>query len=336
MIPGITAQASTGSSVYTPADFMADGPTLLLSMRLLNPSYTGKCLRVRRSTDNAEMDIDFVAGEIDTATLLTFCGAGSGYVTTWYDQSGNANNFTQATSGSQPQIVNAGTLRTFGGKPAIWLVSSTTSLTSTTYHFLQTAQTIIFTFKRDASMAGNYTGVIGTQRSSRMGLGFSNIGHPNVQQLGSSDKTMFDPWAGDSNGINSRWSVMAFATRSGQGGNGIIGIQNTLDGSHGVTMAVGGMGGSPSTSYIGSNAQTGYIHEVIAYPSFLATQNRKSLEQDMCVRVGVSFRMPYFVPSDPYGVAGIKQVFGLRKLVPEYNGPAISIHNGAGVRASIV
>lgn len=337
MIAGIVAQqAAQGSTVYDPADFTADGPTLLLSMRKLNPAYTGKCLRVRRSSDNTEQDIDFtVDGELDTTALLAFCGAGSGYVVTWYDQSGSGNNFGMATAGGQPRIVNAGVVDTFGGKPAIWMVSNTTGLTSTTYHFLQTAQTVIFTFKRDASMAGNYSGVIGTQRSSRMGLGFSNIGHPNVQQLGSSDKTMFDPWAGDANGINTRWSVMTFATRYGQGGNGIIDIQNTLDGSHGVNMAVGGMGGTPTTSYIGSNAQTGFLHEIVAYPSFLPTENRKRLEQDMCIRVGVSFRMPYFVPSDPYGVAGVKQVFGLRKLVPEYNGPAISIYNGAGVRANI-
>ena len=31
-----------------------------------------------------------------------------GFVETWYDQSGNGNNATQATAGSQPKIVNAG------------------------------------------------------------------------------------------------------------------------------------------------------------------------------------------------------------------------------------
>lgn len=337
MIAGIVAQQGMSPAEgFAGADFMADGPTLLLSLRKLNPAYAGNCLRVRRSSDNTTLNVGFNgAGELDTAALLAFVGSGSGYVDTWYDQSGSGNNWTQATLGSQPRIVNAGVLDTFAGKPAIWMVSNSTGLVSTTYHFLQSAQTVVFSFKRDASMAGNYSGVIGTQRSSRMGLGFSNIGQPNAQQLGSADKSMFDPWAGDANGINARWSVMGFATRYGQGANSIIDIQNTLDGSHGVNMSLGGMGGAPTASYIGSNAQTGYIHELVAYPSFLPTQNRKLIEQDMCVRVGVSFRMPYFVPSDPYGVAGIKQVFALRKLVPEYNGPAISIYNGAGVRANI-
>ena len=43
---------------------------------------TGSPLRVRRSTDNAEIDIAFtVNGNLDTAALLTFVGAGNGFVT---------------------------------------------------------------------------------------------------------------------------------------------------------------------------------------------------------------------------------------------------------------
>ena len=40
-------------------------------------------------------------------------------VTTWYDQSGNGNDATQATAANQPKIVNAGALVTENGKPAI-------------------------------------------------------------------------------------------------------------------------------------------------------------------------------------------------------------------------
>lgn len=38
----------------------------------------------------------------------------NGFVETWYDQSGNGNNATQLTAGSQPKIVNAGSLVTGG------------------------------------------------------------------------------------------------------------------------------------------------------------------------------------------------------------------------------
>ena len=42
-----------------------------------------------------------------------------GFVTTWYDQSGQGNDATQAVSTSQPKIVEAGVLITEGGVPAI-------------------------------------------------------------------------------------------------------------------------------------------------------------------------------------------------------------------------
>jgi hypothetical protein len=47
--------------------------------------------------------------------------AGNGFVTTWYDQSGNANNATQSTAQVQPQIVSSGTILTNNSKPSIFL-----------------------------------------------------------------------------------------------------------------------------------------------------------------------------------------------------------------------
>jgi hypothetical protein len=86
------------------------GAAVAYSLRQLRTAYTGAAIRVRRSSDNAEQDINFVGGNLDTASLLTFCGAGNGFITTWYDQSGNANNSTQATAANQCQIVSSGSL----------------------------------------------------------------------------------------------------------------------------------------------------------------------------------------------------------------------------------
>jgi len=70
--------------------------------------------------------------------LLAFVGTGgtdNGYVTTWYDQSGNANNATQATAANQPQIVSAGNIITSNGYQVIRYDGSNdnfgTSLTAT-------------------------------------------------------------------------------------------------------------------------------------------------------------------------------------------------------------
>lgn len=89
------------------------------SLRKLRSAYTGSAIRVRRSSDNTEQDFGFVGNDLDTASLLTFCGAGNGFVTTWYDQSGNAKDTTQTTAANQPRIVNAGSLDSVNGKTAI-------------------------------------------------------------------------------------------------------------------------------------------------------------------------------------------------------------------------
>jgi hypothetical protein len=92
------------------------------SLRKLDKDYTGSAIRVRRSNDNSEQDIGFTSsGDLDTASLKTFVGANSGAVTTWYDQSGNARNATQATAANQPRVVNAGVVERQNGKVSIRL-----------------------------------------------------------------------------------------------------------------------------------------------------------------------------------------------------------------------
>lgn len=91
------------------------------SVRKLRAAYTGSAIRVRR-TDSTESDIGFTAlGNLDTTALLAFTGTGvldNGFITTWYDQSGNARNATQTTALSQPQIVSAGSVILENGKPS--------------------------------------------------------------------------------------------------------------------------------------------------------------------------------------------------------------------------
>jgi hypothetical protein len=94
------------------------------SLRKLRSSYLGNAIKVRRSSDNTEQDIGFTfLGDLDTSSLLSFCGAGDGFVTTWYDQSGNANNATQTTATNQPQIVSGGSIILENTKPTISFLS---------------------------------------------------------------------------------------------------------------------------------------------------------------------------------------------------------------------
>lgn len=114
-----------GSIDFTP--FLLDSypnAAVAYSLRQLRTAYTGNCIRVRRSSDNTEQDIGFIAsGALNTSALTSFCGGGNGFVTTWYDQSGNARNLTQSTAANQPQIVSSGTVLLQNSKPTIDFVS---------------------------------------------------------------------------------------------------------------------------------------------------------------------------------------------------------------------
>ena len=107
------------ASPYTGILNTYSGASAAYSLRLLDNTFSGSAIRVRRSSDNAEQNIGFVNNVLDTASLESFCSATNGYVTTWYDQSGSANNATNTTAADQPQIVSSGSTILENGKPAI-------------------------------------------------------------------------------------------------------------------------------------------------------------------------------------------------------------------------
>ena len=101
------------------------GSTAAYSLRNLRVAYsTSPVVRVRRSTDSSEEN--FTADQvIDTtstgmlAWVKQTSSTASGFVTTWYDQSGSNNHAVQATESLQPRIVSSGVLETDGVKPSI-------------------------------------------------------------------------------------------------------------------------------------------------------------------------------------------------------------------------
>jgi hypothetical protein len=91
------------------------------SLRKLRNAYTGSAIRVRiDTTGNPEYNIGFVDNELDVATLEGYCTGGlNAYVKTWYDQSGNGRDATQATAANQPQIVSSGSVILENSKPGV-------------------------------------------------------------------------------------------------------------------------------------------------------------------------------------------------------------------------
>jgi hypothetical protein len=122
------------------------------SLRRIGTGHV-KALQIRRELDNTEVDVYFDTNGVvsldstvtdvteettgsstslttSAANLGEFVAAGgytdvdglgrgsSALVQCWYDQSGNGNDATQVTAGSQPMVVSAGALIVENGKPA--------------------------------------------------------------------------------------------------------------------------------------------------------------------------------------------------------------------------
>jgi len=119
--PSSTVSGSTTSSGATPVLDTYTGAQMAFGLRKLRTAYSGSAIRVRRSSDAAELDIGFVGDDLDTSALTTFVGAGDGFITKWYDQSGNTKDATPHPSvlAYYPKIVSSGTLQTRNSKPAI-------------------------------------------------------------------------------------------------------------------------------------------------------------------------------------------------------------------------
>lgn len=146
---GAFRHAMIGSLGAPPASYLLDTVTnalIYVDLRKQRTAYSGNCIRVRRSSDNTEQDIGFVSNILDTASLLTFCGAGSGYVVTFYDQSTNGYNLTQSNASRQPRIVNSGVVDTNNSKPTLIfsgsqrLFSASIPSTATPFHVFTVAK----------------------------------------------------------------------------------------------------------------------------------------------------------------------------------------------------
>lgn len=102
-----------------PSDFVLDGITATLTGAWapfrLREKWSGDLIKIRRSSDSTTDTFGLATTTdengatvwddpilLDTASVETFVGSGSGYFDTIYDQSGNGNDISQATTTKQP------------------------------------------------------------------------------------------------------------------------------------------------------------------------------------------------------------------------------------------
>lgn len=131
---GIIARPTATAGSFFVLDNYPGAASAYSTSRRLSSAYTGALFRVRRSSDNTEQDIGYTAGNVLNETALTtFVGAGNGFITRWYDQSGNARNTTLESASNQPLIVSAGTIvRTTGNIVAMYIGNTASTNISNT------------------------------------------------------------------------------------------------------------------------------------------------------------------------------------------------------------
>ena len=137
------------------------GATAAYSLRTLRGAVqTSPVVQVRRSSDGQLSN--FTAPQVIDGTLTSFCGAGSGFVRTWYDQSTQLNHAVQTTDSLQPRIVNAGVLDTSGGKPALVFGVASFGVTMLPTSPINNAANCCFFFvTQNSNSLGNWSWIVG-------------------------------------------------------------------------------------------------------------------------------------------------------------------------------
>jgi hypothetical protein len=88
-------------------------PAAAYSLRKLKSAYAGAAISLRRASDNAEQDINFLGftgftgAPLDIAAANAFCNATTCFVKGIYDQSGNGRDAFQFSAGAQPAFVSS-------------------------------------------------------------------------------------------------------------------------------------------------------------------------------------------------------------------------------------
>lgn len=286
-------------------------------LRLLRSAYLGPAIRVRKNVTGApEKDIFFDSqGNLDTKTLLDFAGDETLLVKIFHDQSGNGNDASQTTSASMPKIVDAGTLITVNGKPALDFDGSDDSFDMShadllgqdvldAYMHLQSDDTEHILFRGQTS--GTHSFVVDSDGTSTTLSG----------QYGSPDLYVNGVKIPITSGTTTRADLHdAVVTNGTSHSNGAIILHEGADTNSATAWT------SFEFSRYGSFYFDGKMTEMVLYNTDQSA-NREDIEKDMALHSG-AYQVEDAPLLDAYG--GAHAAYSLRKLNSDYTGAAIRV-----------
>jgi len=283
MIPELQGRAQIQGAFilgnYLPLDALSVRATAAYSLRQLTRNYKGPAIQVRRSDNNNTQDIGFVNGVLDTTSLTTFVDGVSGFVSIWYDQSGNNNHAIQNTRAKQPHIVSAGALiSTPNGLPAVYSPGSFGSAgqilqTANSIFNLPYTQNVVFA----ASTLNSVVNLIGTP------AGGTNAGNCGIVIQATNQLQVFNASSSTRTSAISTdnvYTTTAMVGLSTVPGNSRLALNGTLGAVGNFNLA----NPAPAnfTLFSGTGLQynfNGIIQEACLFPSVLSISDRQSLER---------------------------------------------------------
>ena len=269
-----------GTAAGSPSDYTVTnvtGDIYRISATLVAGSSSGSGF-LRWSNANAgEIEItgfQIVEGSTLTDYVETNADiSGFGYVTTWYDQSGNGNDATNATESEQPLIVDGGSVAQFDGINAVEF--------NGTSHELAASLSLSTTAFSSFSVAGT-DGAAGTNAQAIFGSNatafYSQIRSYDLEtRISTSPILTLDDDIGNNPNQMQLFASINGTSAGNQYIDGTIGNQSPLD-----TSSSGGI--SETSVYIGSvNGQRylgGGISEIIIFDSDQSS-NRTGMETNI-------------------------------------------------------
>jgi hypothetical protein len=305
-------------------------PAVVLSVRLVVPTYTGPLIQVRRSSDNTVLNVYSDGnGNLNSSALATWVGSGNnGYISIWYDQSGGANHAYQTTNANQPQIVASGVVITKNGQPAPTFTSSSTmgitGFTDTTPNVFASAVFSMSTLlTNDAPVFGMSSG-----SSASCYAGPSSVSFFYSDTYGLLSSVRHALAAVTINGMT--YGPVQVASVAISGATHVISLDGTSTSYTTTSTAFSGsyvqIGGCPGYAFVGS------ISEII-----LTTNVPTSIQQAELL----AGQQAYFtVPTPRFTLDRVSATplaaYGLRQLRSGYTGPAFIVRaTNTGASTSI-
>jgi len=286
-------------------------------LRLLRSAYLGPAIKVRRDSDNATKDIGFSGGNLDTATLLAFAGSQTVTVDTWYDQSGGGNDASQSGTSNQPTIVDAGTLITVNGKPALQFDGSDDGFSIDhadlknqdrfdAYMHYQTDDTVHIMFVGDGGGKYSFVPQDGGTTETALSSQYDISGTlPTLYVNGVKP--------GIVSGTTNRDDLHTMmVTNAASHSNGAIMVHEAAGTQGWTDLSI--------STYSGFHFD-GKLTEMVIYNTDQSA-NREDIEKDMALYSG-AYQVEDAPLLDAYG--GAHAAYSLRKLNSDYTGPAIRV-----------